>query len=258
MSFEFLSVDQPDAGRDVPAARSPLERQLRAAGARFEERDGWWVATDFGDVERELEAGRARVGVADRSSLAKLELQGAAGVVAEIVAEAGDGAEPTPGAAVSGAGAWWCALTPERVLVLSPPAAAAALRERLEAAAARSFATLVDVTAGLAALAVTGPSARELLARLTAIDTRPAKLPERGVRPGSVARVPATLLRVRGDRFLVLFGSYHAQYMWTAIVDAGERFGVAPVGSEALERLDGEGVARPEAPVAAVEAGRRA
>lgn len=256
MTLEFLSVDQPGAADGAaPAARSPLEPQLRALGARIEERDGWRVAAGFGPAEAELEACRARVGVADRSWLGKLELQASTGVIADLAGDIGDGAQPALGRAVAGAGAWWCALTPERALVISPPGDAPALRERLEAAAADRFASVVDVTAGLAAIAVIGPFARELLARLTAIDTRPAKLPEHGVRPGSVARVPATLLRERGERFLVLFGSYHAQYMWSVIVDAGEPFGVAPVGSDALERLDADA---PAAPVAVVEAGRLA
>ena len=42
MSFEFLS---PTAANAV--ARSPMERQARAAGARFEVRDGWNVATAY-------------------------------------------------------------------------------------------------------------------------------------------------------------------------------------------------------------------
>ena len=43
MSFAFLS---PTAAGAV--ARSPMERQARAAGARFEVRDGWNVAVAYG------------------------------------------------------------------------------------------------------------------------------------------------------------------------------------------------------------------
>ena len=42
MSFEFLSVAASDA-----VARSPMERQARAAGARFELRDGWNIALSY-------------------------------------------------------------------------------------------------------------------------------------------------------------------------------------------------------------------
>ncbi len=45
MSFEFLSA-APTA-----LARSPMERQAQAAGAVIEQREGWKVATGYGDEE---------------------------------------------------------------------------------------------------------------------------------------------------------------------------------------------------------------
>lgn len=242
MSLEFLAVDRtghPDVA--APVAQSPFARRQQAAGARFEVRDGWRIAIAFGDVEAELEACRSRVGIADRSSLGKLELQASAAELAAVVAELGAGAELAPGKAVRAGEAWWCPWRPERVLVLTPPTETAAVRDALEAAAGDRFASVVDLTAGLAALAVIGPGARELLARLTAIDLREARLPEGGFRPGSVARVPGALLREQGDRFLVLVGAYHADYIWAAITDAGEPLGAMAVGAGALERLGARG-----------------
>jgi heterotetrameric sarcosine oxidase gamma subunit len=215
MSLDFLS---PDLARRVgagPVARSPLERCLRAAGARFEVRDGWSVAMGLRPLEAELDTCRGGAGVADRSALGKLELQGVLPVELE------------PGIATRTEDAWWCPLTPERALVLAAPAATGALRRRLE-----QDAQVVDVTTNFGALAVLGPLAREVLARLTALDLRPQRMPEGGFRPGSVARVPGMVLREQGDRFLVLFGATHAEYVWTVVTDAG----AAPVGEEALDR----------------------
>ena len=63
-------------GSDAAPARSPMERQQRAAGARFEERDGWMVAVAFpGDERRRI---GETVGFADRSHLRKLEVHGPA------------------------------------------------------------------------------------------------------------------------------------------------------------------------------------
>ena len=63
-------------GSDVAPARSPMEPQQRAAGARFEERDGWIVAVAFpGDERRRI---AETVGFADRSYLRKLEVHGPA------------------------------------------------------------------------------------------------------------------------------------------------------------------------------------
>jgi glycine cleavage system aminomethyltransferase T len=210
VSLDFLS---PDLARgDGPVARSAIEPCPRAAGARFEVSDGWSVATHLGRPDAELDACRAGAGVGDRSALGKLELHGRLPVKLE------------PGTATRADDVWWCPLTPERALVLVPPGRAGEWRARL--------ADAVDVTTAFAALAVVGPHARAVLARLTALDLRPQRMPERGWRPGSVARVPGMVLRERGDRFLILFGAAHAQYMWTVITDAG----ATPVGAEALAR----------------------
>jgi heterotetrameric sarcosine oxidase gamma subunit len=99
-------------------------------------------------------------------------------------------------------------------------------------------ATVADVTTAFAALAVLGPLAREVLARLTALDLRPAVAPRDAFRPGSVARVPAMVLREGESRFLLLFGAALGHYMWTAVADAAERLGGAPVGVDALGRDD--------------------
>src|SRR5215217_3642409 len=65
VSFAFLS---PTAAGVV--ARSPMERQARAAGARFEVRDGWNVAVGYAAESR------GRVTFADCSHIRKYELQG--------------------------------------------------------------------------------------------------------------------------------------------------------------------------------------
>lgn len=239
MSYEFLapSATRPRDGTE-PVARSPLEPQLMEAGARLEVRDGWSVAADFGSPGGELDACRSRVALADRSQLGKIEVQAPATAMAALVSEAAGGAPLEAGLAARAEGAWWCPITTERVLALTEPAATTPLRERLERLAAGGGATaVVEVTTAFAAIAVVGPGARELLARLTALDLRPQRTPERGFRPGSVARVPAMVLREHGDSFLLLCGAAQAPYLWTVAVDAGRPLGAGLAGSEALERL---------------------
>ena len=242
MTLEFLSPDRARAEKGFePVARSAVERALRQAGARLEVRDGWSVAADFGSVEEEQRACIRSAGIAECSHLGKLELQAPADALAGLAP-----ADMAPGRALRSSGNWWCPVHPERLLVLCPPGATADLREVLERAAAeRESTSLVEMTTALAAFTVIGPAAREILARLSALDTRPASFPERGFAPVSVARVPAMVLREGGDRFLVLFGSAYAHYVWTALTDAGRGLGAMLVGADALERRA----------VAAVEAG---
>jgi glycine cleavage system aminomethyltransferase T len=117
-----------------PVARSSLERVYRAAGATFEERDRWLVATAVpGEADR-----LRHVGIADLSHLGKLDVR------------------PAP-RDVDGTTTY--RLSPRRALVLFSPEARARVENGLPAA--------VDVTAAYAVLAVTGPEARALLGRLT-------------------------------------------------------------------------------------------
>ena len=201
-AFEFL---EPSG---AAVARSPMEGQGVAAGARMELRDGWNVAVAYDTGERErLES---TVGWADVSHLIKLELP--------------SGADLEPGLATRAHGAWWCRVTRDRALVIGAPG----VRERVEDA--------VEVTTALAALTIAGPLAREVFARFCAVDLRPQAMPVRGFRPGSVARTPGYVLREDSERFLMLFGWALGEYMWTVVADAAEALGGGPVGVDALDR----------------------
>jgi heterotetrameric sarcosine oxidase gamma subunit len=240
VSLEFLAPDAAVSdGRFTPVARSPMERAARAAGARFETRDGWSVAVGFAPLEQERDAYRRAAGWADVSHLGKLELHASAGDLAAIVAEAAGGAALELGTAARAADAWWLPLTSERALVVCEPAAVAELRERLATAAASAarIVTIVDATSKYAALTLVGPLAREVFARFSAIDVRARVLPVSGFRPGSIARSPGLLVREGEDRFLLLIGWALGQYLWDTVADAGEYLGGAPVGLDALDEV---------------------
>ena len=206
MSLAFLS---PAASA---VARSPMEREARAAGARIEQRDGWNVAVAYEGEQRHL----STVGFADRSQLGKLERFGEHGL--EL------------GRATIKDDAWWCPTSRERALVLCEPGRTAELREQLGAEA-------VDLTSAMGALTIAGPLATEVFARFTAIDLRPQVTPVHGFRPGSVARTPGAVLREAEDRWLMLFGAALGSYMWTVVADAAASLGGGPVGTEALAEV---------------------
>jgi glycine cleavage system aminomethyltransferase T len=151
-------------------ARSPMEHQALAAGARFEVRDGWNVAAAF-----DGESLDAPVRWADASHLPKIEVHGRH--------------ERALGQATRLNGGWWCPITRDRTLVIGDRDADG-----------------LDLTSSLAALTISGPLAREVLARFCALDLRPQSVPVGGFRPGSVARTPGYVLREDDDRFLMLFG----------------------------------------------------
>jgi glycine cleavage system aminomethyltransferase T len=190
VSLAFLSPVE-----DV-IARSPMERLAQKAGARFEVRDGWNVAVDYGAARSDA------VSWADVSHLRKWEVR----VGGEL------------GTARREGEAWWCGLTHDRGLVLGGP--------RPEDA--------IDVTCNYAALRISGPQARETIARFCALDLRPQTAPPHSFRPGSIARQPGMILVEAEDRFLLLFGWAVAEYMWEVVSDAARPLGGAPAGSEAM------------------------
>jgi hypothetical protein len=191
MTFGFLSPTADDA-----VARSPMERQARAAGARFELRDGWNVAVSY--PGESLDA----IGFADVSHIRKYELQG-------------DLRPLDLGRATVDGDQTWLPMTPTRALILGgePPAGA------------------LDVTTGFGALRLAGPLARETFARFTAIDLRPQVTGPGDWRPGSVARTPGGILCEAEDRYLMLFGAALGQYVWTVVEDAARHLGGGPVGA---------------------------
>ena len=187
MTLDFL---RPDA--TGPIARSPMEGQAKAAGARFEVRDGWNVAVAY-----EHASGDAPVRWADASHLPKVEVHGPH--------------ELTAGEATRTNGSWRCPITHDRVLVLGDRDAHG-----------------IDLTSSLAALAISGPQAREVFARFCALDLRDRVTPVHAFRPGSVARTPGYVLREDEDRFLMLFGWALGEYMWTVVADAARALGGEP------------------------------
>lgn len=223
MNLDFLAPVAPGEGDRAPIARSPMQGSAAQDGARFELRDGWNVAVDYG-VTPVAEA----AGWADTSHLAKLELQGATDAIDTAAGV------PLPfGTAVRQDDAWWCRLTPTRALVVG---VSPAVHERLSSA---DGINLVDATTSFAAITLVGPLAREVFARFSAIDVRPAITPVGALRPGSIARQPGILICEAEDRYLLLFGWATGEYVWSVVADAGHHLGGRPIGLDALGALPG-------------------
>jgi heterotetrameric sarcosine oxidase gamma subunit len=221
-SLAFLS---PGPGA---VARSPMEPGAAAAGAKFEERDGWKVAVSFPDEERAL----STVGFADMSNIWKTEIQGDVSAITGLNLELGT--------ATRSEGAWWCPYSPTRAVVLCRSCDTVALRDRLTASAAETngLGSVIDITSAQGAMTILGPLAREVFARFTAIDLRPQVTPVHAWRPGSVARTGGAILCEAPDRYLMLFGAALGQYVWTLVDDAVRHLGGGPVGADALPPLE--------------------
>ncbi len=207
--------------------------------ARITTVDGWEVPAAFAGAAEEVSAVRAGAGLWDLSLLAKCEIMGE-GTGAALEAFLG-GSAPVVGRAaagkVSGEPVVALRLAGDRALLLGHPGLA--LEGQLRAALQAGCAHLLNVTSGFCGIRVAGPSARAILAALTALDVSPQTWPDLTCAQTGLAHVHAILLR-RDLTGLPAFEAYAARnygaYLWEAFLDAGRNRGLAPCGLEA-ERL---------------------
>ena len=199
---------------------SVMTTTLRRHGATMILRDGRRVVAHFGSPASEAAVCRSRVGLAERSDRATLELTGTPDAVDESLAELAHLADA----------AWWVRRSPHRAIARCEGAAAdacIALMLRAEDAA------VTDISADCAALDLIGPRAPDVLHAHLEQEGRPVVL---------VVRRDAACVEL-------LVARAHGPALWNGLLELGDRHGIACVGLEALEHLDvSERLSRRRAP----------
>jgi glycine cleavage system aminomethyltransferase T len=215
---------------------SALDAVLRQAGGVLVPHDGHVVAAHYGSAAGELAACVSAVGLADRSQLTKLSLEGPPEQLRHLSQRLA-GAELAPGGAVLSGGAWWCSERPDRLLVISDPSAADRLRAVLAARVARrSAVTLTDRSDELAALSVVGRRASALLAELGVfgVSGNPRHVPP--LTAHAITGADVLWLLEADDKALGLMSAADAPAVWHRIEEAGRPYGLCAVGNDALAR----------------------
>lgn len=213
-----------------------LESILQQAGGVLVARSGRAVVANYGSAAGELAACVSAVGLADCSELTKLVLQGPDRQLRQLTSRLA-GTEVAPGGAVRNGGAWWCAASAERMIVLSDPRLGDRLQAQLRAREARRAAvTLEDHSLDWAAVAVIGRRAQALLAELGVYGESgdPRRVPPLTTHPVTGAEV--VWLLQSDHQALALVPRSHAASVWRTIDQAGQRFGICAVGQEAVAR----------------------
>jgi sarcosine oxidase gamma subunit len=188
---------------------SPLDDVLKRSGAHMTEREGWVVAADV-------------------SSIGKFELRDSPTAIADIYPS---GRELRPGRVMEAAGAWWCVVSPELLLVLAPPSSTERVRiELIERV--HEGTTVTDVTSERVAVCLTGPYAREVLTRAGASAAKAGSL-----RVESVGGVPTLVLHQYEKQWLLVASASEAGALWRGLSEAGSPLGLAYVGADALQHL---------------------
>ena len=165
---------------------------------------------------------RASAAIADVSTVAKLVLRGCQHVLAELHPS---GRPLASRRAVRAAGAWWCTLSPDLVLVLGVPGGDTDVVEEVRERTAGEGVRVVDVTSHLVALRVMGSAARQLLTRAGA-----QALPAGAVRCESIDGIPTLVVHEDERRWLLAAPAADAAALWHALSAAGAPLGLEYVG----------------------------
>src|SRR5690606_36047453 len=100
---------------------------------------------------------------------------------------------------------------------------------------------ITNATAALAAVNVAGPRARNVLRKLCQdVDLSAVGFPYLAVRQGTVAGIPARLLRVGfvGELgYEIHVPARYGEYLWDALMQAGEKDEIRPFGVETQRLL---------------------
>ena len=101
-----------------------------------------------------------------------------------------------------------------------------------------------SVTEAWATIAICGPNARSLLAEFTGdIDLGAEAFPFMTVREGTVAGIPARVFRISftgESTYEINVPASYGMALWTALVNAGDKYGITPFGTEAMHVLRAE------------------
>ena len=103
---------------------------------------------------------------------------------------------------------------------------------------------LTSVTDQWATVQMNGPNSRNVLTKICGdVDFANEAFPFMSVRQGTVAGLPARILRVSfiGElSYEINVNANYGLYMWKAVIEAGEEYGITPFGTEAMHVLRAE------------------
>lgn len=225
---------------------TPLYASHQALGARFVEFGGWEMPVQYTSIIEEHQAVRRAAGLFDVSHMGEIELRGRDALAACQMLTVNDVSRLRDGQAQY---SLLCLpsggvlddimvhrLSDERILLCVNAANTA--KDLAWITAHRGGAEVVDCSAASALLALQGPRAGDILARLTRTDL--SAIAPFGLAEGDVAGCPAILSHTGytgEDGWELYCAAADAVTLWEAVLEAGTSFGVKPAGLGARDTL---------------------
>ena len=236
----------------MPVRLTPMHYLHLEAGAEMGDVGQWRRPHHYTTIEDECRAVRERVGIIDVSTLGKLDVQGkdAAKLLDRVYTNTHSNlavGRTRYGVVCSDSGVIMddgtvSRIGPEHFYITTGTGNTDLMEEWFKwwAAAGAGCVHVTNVTAAYAAVNVAGPRARELLRKLTHTDLAPDSFIYMNHREATVAGVPVKMIRVGfvGETGWELHcPADYGEHLWTAIMEAGREFGIAPFGVEAQRVL---------------------
>ncbi len=246
--------------------RSPMHHWHANAGARFEDVGQWkrpWYYPRAGEdmraaVNRECLATRQAIGILDATTLGKIDIKGrdAAEFLDRVYCNSWKSLAPGRcryGLMLGDDGMVMddgvTARLGDAHYLMSTTSGNAArvmgwLEEWLQTEWPELQVHLTSVTEHWAVAAISGPLARRLLGELAPdLDLASESFPFMAVQSATVAGIPARIFRISftGElSYEINVPASHGVGLWTALMTAGEKYGITPFGTEAMHVLRAE------------------
>ena len=236
------------AGRPIePAKRSSIHARHQQLGARIEWAGDWLRAYDYGDPGAEVMSVHRGAGLIDVSTLGKLLVRGpeAGAFLDRLYPNRVSTLKPGRiryGVLTSDAGRIMddgtiTRLDDETFYVTTTSSGAGAVEQWFSwwLADWRMDVQLSDITQALAAMNLAGPRARDILTRVSDLDTSAEAFTYLDAHQGRVAGVPCLLLRIGfvGELgYEIHCPAAYGQDLWDALLSAGKPEEIRPFGLE--------------------------
>jgi aminomethyltransferase len=228
--------------------RTPLTHVHERLGATLTDFAGWLMPLRYGSETAEHNAVRTAAGLFDLSHMGELSVSGPGSAAALDYALVGQLSALRPGRARY---SMICAedggviddlivyrLADGEYMIVANAANAAVVSQELARRAAGHDAKVSDRTDDYALIALQGPRATGILGPLTDLDLGQVKYYSSD--PATVAGRQVLLARTGytgEDGFELFVGPDDAEYLWTALADAGAGAGLVPAGLAARDTL---------------------
>ena len=220
-----------------------------ARGATMTESDGWQRPLRYGSSVEEMETIQRSLGICDVSPVGKYLIQGydidtvlqkIAPQIRSLKANnvvVSDLVGQQKGSRIDSV--MLSRLCEDELFMVTPSDASGQLNEILDEHLV-GCSHLANITSNFAAINVSGVSSNLMLSKLTDLNLSPKMFPDLHCAQGMMAEVYVILVRCdkRGlPSYEVHVSREYGQYMWDAMLEAGNEYGVTAFGIETLKQL---------------------